>query len=82
MRISGRRHHEERFCQIILNLDEWFRKRWRLKIFLFRALVAILFSGAEALEQFGSGYHEEQFCESILNLGQWFRRCHFKTFLI
>ena len=30
----GRRHHEEQFCEIILNLDEWFRRRCRLKIFL------------------------------------------------
>ena len=29
----GRRHHEEQFCEIILNLDQWF-KRCRLKIFL------------------------------------------------
>ena len=30
----GRRHHEEQFCEIILNFDQWFRKRSRLKIFL------------------------------------------------
>ena len=29
----GRRHHEEQFCEIILNLDQWFR-RCCLKIFL------------------------------------------------
>ena len=28
-----KRHHEEQFCEIILNLDKWFR-RCRLKIFL------------------------------------------------
>ena len=28
-----RRHHEEQICEIILNLDQWF-KRCRLKIFL------------------------------------------------
>ena len=27
----GRRHHEEQFCEIILNLDLWFRRRCRLK---------------------------------------------------
>ena len=27
----GRRHHEEQFCEIILNLDQWFRRRCRLK---------------------------------------------------
>ena len=30
----GRRHHEEQLCEIILNLDQWFKKRCRLKIFL------------------------------------------------
>ena len=30
----GRRHHEEQFCEIILNLDQWFRRRSCLKIFL------------------------------------------------
>ena len=29
----GRRHHEKQFCEIVLNLDQWF-KRCRLKIFL------------------------------------------------
>ena len=23
----GRRHHEEQFCEIILNLDQWFRRK-------------------------------------------------------
>ena len=31
----GRKHHEEQFYEIILNLDQWFRKRSCLKIFLF-----------------------------------------------
>ena len=30
----GRRHHEEQFCENILNLDQWFKRRCRLKIFL------------------------------------------------
>ena len=29
----GRRHHEEQFCEVILNLDQWFR-RCHFKIFL------------------------------------------------
>ena len=29
----GRRHHEEQFCEITLNLDQWF-KRCHLKVFL------------------------------------------------
>ena len=27
----GRRNHEEQFCEIILNLDQWFRRRCHLK---------------------------------------------------
>ena len=30
----GRKHHEEQFCEIILNLDQWFRRKCRLKEFL------------------------------------------------
>ena len=30
----GRRHHEEQFCEIILNLDQWLRRRGCLMIFL------------------------------------------------
>ena len=33
----GRRHHEEQFCVIILNLDQCFMRRGRLKIFLIRS---------------------------------------------
>ena len=38
---------EEQFCEINLNLEQWFRRSCRLKIFLFRALEAHWFSGAE-----------------------------------
>ena len=30
----GRRHLQEQFCEIILNLDQWVRRRCSLKIFL------------------------------------------------
>ena len=30
----GRRHQEEQSCDIILNLDQWFRRRCCLKVFL------------------------------------------------
>ena len=29
-----RRYYEEQFCEIILNLDQWFRRKCHLKIFL------------------------------------------------
>ena len=31
---NGRRHHEEQSCEIILNLDLWFRRKCCLKVFL------------------------------------------------
>ena len=30
----GRRYHEEQFCEIILNLDQWFRRNCHSKAFL------------------------------------------------
>ena len=37
---------EEHFYEIILNLNQWFRRRCLLKIFLSGALPALLFSKA------------------------------------
>ena len=48
----GRRFYEEQFCEIILNLDKWFRKRCRLKDFLSGTLAALLFGEAEPFMQF------------------------------
>ena len=47
----GREYNEERLCEIILNLGQWFR-RCRLKDFLSGALAALLFGGAEPFMQF------------------------------
>ena len=47
----GRGHHEELFCKIILNLDQWFRSKCRLKD-LSGALAAFLFGRAEPFVQF------------------------------
>ena len=48
----GRGHHEEQFCEIILNLVQWFRKKSCLRYFLSRALAALLFSRMEQFVQF------------------------------
>ena len=76
----GRGYQEEQFCEIILNLEQCFRRRSCLKIFL------IWSSGSPFVQHlcnFGRRYHEEQFCEIILNLDLWFRRkCHSKIFFI
>ena len=46
-----KRYPEEQFCEIILNLDLWFR-RCRLNDFLSGALVALVFSRADPFMQF------------------------------
>ena len=28
----GRKYHKEHFCNLILNLDQWFRRKCRLKV--------------------------------------------------
>ena len=48
----GRGYQEEQFCEINLNLDQWFKRRCRSKGFLFGALVALLCGGAEPFMQF------------------------------
>ena len=72
----------KQFFEIILNLNQLFRRRGHLKIsyFLSIALAALLFS---ATKPFGSGPYAEYFCETVSNLEQWFKRkCFLKTFLI
>ena len=48
----GKGYYEEQFCEIILNLDQWFRRRCHLKDFLSGALTALLFGGAKPFVQF------------------------------
>ena len=48
----GRGHHEEHFCDIILNLDQWFRRDVVNCHFSSRALVTPSFIGAETFMQF------------------------------
>ena len=44
-------YYEEQYCEIILNWGQWFRRRC-LKDFLYGALAALLFGGANAFMQF------------------------------
>ena len=30
----GRMHHDEQFCENIVNLDQWFRRKCHVKVFL------------------------------------------------
>ena len=48
----GRGSPKEPSCKIISKSMHWLRRRSRLKVFLFLALEAILFNGAERFEQF------------------------------
>ena len=53
----GRAYTEEQFCEINLNLDQWFRN------FLHGALAALLFGGAEPFVQLERGHYGEHSCE-------------------
>ena len=57
--------HEEQVCEIILNLGQWFTRRCCFKDFLYGALAALLFTGAEPFMQFERGHHREHSCEVI-----------------
>ena len=65
-----------------MNLDQWFRRRCRLKICI------ILSSSGQFVQKRGTigaivkGHYEEQFCEINFNLDQLFKRsCLLKIFL-
>ena len=74
----GSVYQEDQFCEIILNLDQWFRRRCCLKDFLSGALAALLCSGAEPFMQFWKGASWEHSYEVIWNSDHWFRRCCLK----
>ena len=48
----GRGSSKEPFCKIIPKSMHWLRRRSSLKVFVFLALAAILFNGAEWFEPF------------------------------
>ena len=65
-----------------LNLDQWFRRNYNLKISLSTALVTTCSAGQNHLSKFGRWHYWEHFCENISNLNQSFRRsCRLKYFL-
>ena len=79
----GRRHHEAQSCEIILNLNRWFRKICHLKLLLiWRSVAPLQRSGSICAILVEGIMQEDHFCEIILILDQWFRRrCHLKYFL-
>ena len=48
----GRRQYEKQLCEIILNWDQWFRRRSHLKDFLSGVQAALVLRGAEPFMQF------------------------------
>ena len=52
---DGRWSPKEHFCEIIMISGHWPTRRCCLKVFLFLALVAILFSRAKVFSNFGIG---------------------------
>ena len=65
----GGRHHEDQFCEIILNLDQWFSKKMSFEEIFYLELWQ-LFCSAEwnHLCDLSKGHCEEQFFGIILNL--------------
>ena len=66
----GKGYYEEQFCEIILNLDQWFRRRCLLKIVLIWSFGGpfVQQSGTSSGERnhlcnFGRGYQEEHYFE-------------------
>ena len=57
----GRSHHDEYGCQIILILDQWFRRKcWFEKISYLELWQAICPAEQNHLCNFDGGYYEEQ----------------------
>ena len=70
-------------CIIIPKSNFWFRRRSRLKVFLFLALAAILFNGAEQFEQFWWTVTQGTFLYNYFKLMHWLRRrSRLKIFLL
>ena len=87
----GRGFYEEQFCEIILNLDQWFRipEEMSFKDISYLELWQPFCSAEQnhlaiLVEGINRGYQEEHFYEIILNLNlKWFRRiCLFNIFYL
>ena len=48
----GRGYYEEQFCEIILNLDHWFRRKCRLKVFFIWSSGSPFVQGSQPFVQF------------------------------
>ena len=57
----GRGYYEEQFCEIILNLDQWFRRCLFKDISYLELWLHFCSVEWNHLCNFGTGYYEEQF---------------------
>ena len=64
-----RGHYKKSFCEIILNLDQYFRGCRLKSLYIFNC-GCHLSAEPNYLGNFGIGHYEEHFCETILNLDQ------------
>ena len=78
----GRRHHEEQFCEIILNLDQYVVQEMLFKDISYLELGGPFVQSSRTIcAIFGEGIKRNNSVKFILNMDQWFRRCHLKDFL-
>ena len=61
----GRGYYEEQFCEIILNLGQWFRRRCRLNISYLELWQPSCSVELNHLCNFERGHHGEYSCEAI-----------------
>ena len=60
----GRMHHGEILCEIVLNLDQWFSRICRLKIFLiWSSDCPLVHQSGTICAILGNGNYEDQFCD-------------------
>ena len=59
---------EEPFCQIVLILDQWFKRRCHLKYFLSGLWQPLCSLEQNYLCNFGRGHYRKPSCEVNLNL--------------
>ena len=66
------KHHEEQFCEIILNLDQWFEpgEDVFIDISYLELWWPLCLAEQNHFCNFARGHHEQKFCEVILNLDQ------------
>ena len=71
------------FCENILNLQLWFRRKCRLKIFLIYDSGSPFVKQSKTICAIVVKDYEKHFCEIIFDLDQCFRRrCRLRIFLI